>query len=281
MTLPPYPRLGECVRAMCLALDTKGSNRDVDRLAREGDYDWTKVDALINELLVEGARRLLGPLADEVLVPWLRHIRTEYCLLVLDVPLDAIGRAQALPTLVEEFFVPHASRLLLQLHARCPGPHLGVLLGDGRSPVRAVLEWLDQSVGSPVDKLLYPETTGSDKVSRDKMVKWRTGIDLPSGQSLKLLVDDLRRAPGTGGLADAAGAWLLVARALSQFDQLGIAPVRLLLRTRLESTHFDGQLRQRLQGLVAAAGAAWPEMADLGRRLWHDLQRTTRKQAGD
>jgi hypothetical protein len=281
MTAPPYPRLGECVRAMCLALDTKGSNRDVDRLAREGDFDWTKVDALINELLVEGARRLLGPLADEVLMPWLRHVRTEYCRLVLDVPLDAIGRAQALPTLVEEFFVPRASQLLLLLRARCPGPRLGVLLEDERSPVRAVLEWLDQSVGSPVDKLLYQETTGSDKVSRDKMVKWRTGIDLPSGQSLKLLVDDLRREPGTRGLVDVAGAWLLIARALSQFDRLGAAPARPLLRAYLESAQLDWIPRKRLQELVATAGAAWPEMADLGRRLWHDLQRTARKQAGD
>jgi len=266
---------------MCLALDTKGSDRDVDRLAREGDFDWAKVDRLIVELLVDRARRLLGPLADEVLMPWLRLVRTEYCRLVLDVPLDALGRAQSLPTLIEEFFVPHAAGLLLQLHARCPGPHLGVLLGDGRSPVRVVLEWLDQSVGSPVDKLLYPETTGSNKVWRDKMVKWRTGIDLPSGQSLKLLVDDLRREPGTRGLADSAGAWLLVARALSQFDRLGTAPVRPLLRTRVESAQLDGQPRQHLQDLVATAGAAWPEMADLGRRLWHDLQRTTRKQAGD
>lgn len=266
---------------MCLALDTKASNRDVDRLARQGDLDWAKVDGLSNELLVDGARRLLGPLADEVLMPWLRLVRTEYCRLLLDVPLDAIGRVQALPTLVEEFFVPHAAQLLLQLHARCPGPHLDVLLDDGRSPVRAVLEWLDQSVGSPVDKLLYPETTGNDKSSRDKMSKWRTGVDLPSGQSLKLLLDELRREPGTRGVADAAGVWLLVARALSQFDRLGTAPVHLLLRARLESARLDGNPRKRLQELVATAGAAWPEMADLGRRLWHDLRRTTQKHAGE
>jgi hypothetical protein len=281
MTKPPYPRLGECVREMCLALDSKAGNRDVDRLARDGDFDWAKLDNLFNDLLVEGPRRLLGPLADEVFGPWLQLVRTDYCLLVLDVPLDAVDRAQALPALVEDFFTPHALRLLVQLHEQCPGPGLGRLLDNNGTPVRTVLEWLDEGVGSPVDKLLYPGTTGADKSWRDKMGKWRTGVDLPSGQSLKLLLDDLRSAPGTRSHADAAGVWLLTARALSHFDQLGELPVRPLLRACFASGRLDGDPRQRLQHLGAAAGSAWPEMGALGRRLWHELQRTKQKQAGE
>lgn len=75
---------------MCIALDTKAGNRDVDRLAREGDFDWAKVDSVIDDLLVDGARRLLGPLADELFKPWLQLVRADYCRLLLDVPLDAV-----------------------------------------------------------------------------------------------------------------------------------------------------------------------------------------------
>lgn len=281
MTKPPYPRLGECVRAMCIALDTKAGNRDLDRLAREGDFDWERVDSLIDGLLVEGARRLLGPVAEEVFGPWLRLVRAEYCCLVLDVPLDALDRGQTLHALVEQFFAPHALQLLVQLHARCPGPDLERLLDDGRMPIKAVFEWLEEKVDGQIDKLLYPETTDDNKSSRDKMGKWRSGVDLPSGQSLKLLLDDLRSVPRMRGHADAAGVWLLTARALSHFDRLGAAPLRPLLRACLESGLPDESLRLRLQRLVTAAGSAWPEMADLGRRLWHDLRRTTPKEAGE
>lgn len=280
MTKPPYPRLGECARAMCIALDTKASNRDVDRLAREGDFDWAKVDSVIDGLLVDGARRLIGSIADELLEPWLQFVRADYCRLLLDVPLDAVGRGQALPALVEEFFVPHALRLLMQLHARCPGPDLERLLDGGRIPIATVFEWLDETAEVQIDKLLYPGTTGDAKSSRDKMGKWRSGVDLPSGQSLKLLLDDLRSDSSMREHAEAAGVWLLAARALSYFDQLRSSPVRPLLRIRLESELPNGSLRLRLQRLVAAAGSAWPEMADLGSRLWHDLKRTTLKQAG-
>ena len=281
MITPPYPRLGECARAMCIALDTKAGNRDVDRLAREGDFDWARLDSVIDELLVDGTRRLLGTVAEELFKPWLQLVRADYCRLLLDVPLDAVDRGQALPVLVEEFFAPRALQLLGQLHSCCPGPGLAALLDDERRPLAVVFEWLDAKADDQIDRFLYPGTTGESKSSRDKMGKWRNGIDLPSGQSLKLLLDDLRAEPRMREHVGAAGVWLLIARALSHFDQLGAAPVRPLLRARLEAGLPGGSPSQRLQRLVAAAGSAWPEMAALGRKLWHDIQRTTTKEAGD
>ena len=281
MTLPPYPRLGECVRALSTALDTKVGNRDVDRLAREGDLDWSLLDRVIKDLLIDGTRRILGPITCAVLEPWLQRVRDSYSRLVLDIPLDALERSQAMPVLIEEFFAPCAAQLLVQLHAQRPGPDLRRLLEVDRTPIAAVFEWLDEKAAGPIDKCLYPETTGEDKSSRDKLGKWRNGVDLPSGQSLKLLLDDLRAQPRIREHADAAGVWLLTARALAHFDQLGPAPFRPLLRSQLQTGSPDGRARQRLQHLVAEVGSAWPEMADLGRRLWHDLERIPPKHAGD
>lgn len=45
--LTPYPRLGECIGAMAGALDVKKVGSDVGRLAREGDFDWEKLDGVI------------------------------------------------------------------------------------------------------------------------------------------------------------------------------------------------------------------------------------------
>lgn len=281
MTPPPYPRLGECARAMCNALDSKAGNRDVDRLARDGDFDWSRLDGVINDLLIDGTQRLLGPIATELFEPWLRLVRADYCRLLLDVPLDAIDRSQALPVLIEEFFAPYAARLLAQLDTRCPGPDLARLLDAQRIPLATVFEWLDEKAGSQIDKLLYPGTTGEAKSSRDKLGKWRNGVDRPSAQGLKLLLADLRAAPETRDHANAAGVWLLVARALAHFDQLAPTPVRPLLRNRPELERTYGIARQRLRLQNAEAGSEWPEMADLGCRLWHDLKRTTAKEAGD
>lgn len=49
--LPPYPRIGECYRLLAKALDTKASNRQVDQLARQGDFDWQLITQLRHELI--------------------------------------------------------------------------------------------------------------------------------------------------------------------------------------------------------------------------------------
>ena len=35
----PFPTIGEIYRVLAGALGTKNNNRDLDRMAREGDYD--------------------------------------------------------------------------------------------------------------------------------------------------------------------------------------------------------------------------------------------------
>ncbi len=281
MNPPPYPRLGECVRALSIALDTKAGNRDVDRLAREGDIDWLRLDSVIEDLLVDGTRRILGPSSRALFESWIQLVRSSYSQLVLDVPLDAVERDQVLPVLLEDFFAPCAAQLLVQLQAERPGPDLERLLDAERAPLASVFDWLDEKLGGQFDKCLYPGTTDKAKSSRDKLGKWRNGVDLPSGQSLKLLLDDLRAEPKGREHAETAAVWLLTARALTHFDHVGSAPVRPLLRKQLHTRSQEGRAQQRLQQMVAEAGSVWPEMADLGRRLWNDLRRTTTKRAGD
>lgn len=277
--LPPYPRFGECIAVLASALDINKVGSDVGRLAREGDFDWEKLDAVVQELLVDGIAWVAGAAAQNIFAPWLVSVRGAYERLVLDVPLDAVGRSDVLPVLIEKFFVPAAANLLQQVHAALPSPDLKVLLAEGDEPVKAALEWLDGIVGAPVEKLLFPESTGSDRVEQEKVRKWRKGIDIPSSQSIKLLCKHLdeRCAP-----VESCAMWLLISSALSRLERLWGGSLRPLLRSHLEGRSPDSSsIESCLSELVQRAGHTWPELAEPGRKLWYDLRRTSPKLVGD
>lgn len=278
-SLPPYPKFGECIAVLAGALDINKAGSDVGRLAREGDFDWEKLDTVIQELLVDGSARVIGDAARNVLLPWLVSVREAYTRVVLDVPLDSVGRSDALPILVEKFFVPAAANLLQQLHNAIPGPNLQLLLAKELDPVQVALEWLDSLVGGPVEKLLYPGSTGSARTEQEKVRKWRNGIDLPSSQSIQLFCRKLdecwRKTPS-------CATWLLTASALARLDRQTAGSVRPLMLSHPDhSSPVGNSIHAILSELVKSAGRTWPELAEPGRKLWHDLRRTSPKQVGD
>ena len=277
--LPPYPRFGECIAALACALDINKAGSDVGRLAREGDFDWEKLDAVVKELLVDGSGRVIGDAAQSVLLPWLVSVREAYTRVVLDVPLDSVGRSDALPILVEKFFVPAAANLLQQLHNATPGPNLQLLLAKELDPVQVALEWLDSLVGGPVEKLLYPGSTGSARTEQEKVRKWRNGVDLPSSQSIRLFC---RKLDECWKKTPSCATWLLIAAALARLERQTAGPLRPLMLSHPDHSSLVGNpIHAILSELVKSAGRTWPELAEPGRKLWHDLQRTSPKQVGD
>lgn len=277
--LPPYPRFGECIAVLAGALDINKAGSDVGRLARDGDFDWEKLDVVVQELLVDGCARVVGDTAQRIFAPWLVSVREAYARVVLEVPLDAVGRSDALPVLIEKFFVPAAAALLQQVHTAMPGPDLKVLLAEENEPVKATLEWLDDIVGAPVEKQLYPESTGSDRVEQEKLRKWRSGIDIPSSQSIKLLSKHLheRCAP-----LESCAMWLLISSALARLERSWGGSLRPLIRPHLAGSSSDSlSIESCLSEMVQRAGRTWPELADPGRKLWYDLRRTSQKLVGD
>lgn len=278
-SLPPYPRFGECIAALAGALDINKAGSDVGRLAREGDFDWEKLDTVIQELLVDGRGRVIGDAAQRVLLPWLVSVREAYTRVVLDVPLDSVGRSDALPILVEKFFVPAAANLLHQIHAAMPGPNLQLLLAKELDPVRVTLEWLDSLVGGPVEKLLYPGSTGSARTEQEKIRKWRNGIDLPSSQSIQLFC---RKLDECWKKTPSCTTWLLISSALSRLERQWVGSLRPLMLSHPDhSSPVGNSVHAILSELVRSAGRTWPELAEPGRKLWLDLRRTSPKQVGD
>lgn len=277
--LPPYPRFGECVAVLASALDIKKTGSDVGRLAREGDFDWEKLDAVAQELLVDGCAWVVGDTAQRIIAPWLASTREAYARVVLDVPLDAVGRSDTLPVLIEKFYAPAAAALLRQVHNAMPGPDLKALLADGSDPVKVTLEWLDAIVGTPVEKRLYPESTGSDRVEQEKLRKWRSGVDIPASQSIKLLCT---RLDARCASVESCAMWLLISSALARLDRSWGDSLRPLIRPHIEGSSPDSlSIGSCLSEMVRRAGRTWPELADPGRKLWNDLRRTSQKPVGD
>ena len=279
--LPPYPRLGECISAMAGALDIKKVVSDVGRLTREGDFDWAKLDAVIQTLLLEGTERYYGKTVRMLVATWFAEVKENYCRLLLDVTLDSVGRDDALPILIEDFFIPYAAQFLLRAQALSAGPDLSQMLDTAYSPVAIVFGWLDGYLQRPIEKLLYPESTGTDRTDREKVSKWRNGVDLPSAQGIKLFSQRVLEVKCDSTQASTAALWLMIATALARFERDWNTPVRPLIIRGFQRSTTDHAVQDRLWELVRHVGRSWPELAEPGRKLWYDLRRTSPKHAGD
>lgn len=276
---PPYPRFGECISALAGAINADKTGSDVGRFAREGDFDWERLDTVIAELLVDHSATVVGDPAHQIFARWVSSVRSAYTQLVLGVSLDTLGRNDALPVLVQHFFAPAGGQLLQQVSADIPGPDLQRLLADSQQPLQVTFEWLDSAVGGPVEKLLYPGSTGSARVEQEKVRKWRTGTDIPSAQSIKLFY---RRLIECWKPIPACPVWLLIASALSRLERQSARPLRSLMLPYAQGTTPPSRtVEELLSELVVRAGQAWPELAEPGLQLWHDLRRTSAKQPGD
>lgn len=277
----PYPKLGECIDVLATVLDLIKADSDVGRLAREGDFDWEKVDKVIQTLLLEPTERYYGVAATKLVGPWLSEVRGSYCKLILEVSLDSVDRDETFPILIEDFFAPLAAQLLLNVHDQMPGPDLPCLLDAAKKPMAVVFQWLDVQLGESTEKLLYPQTTDSDRVDREKIRKWRNAVDLPSAQSIKLFTEKLRDARDKAALAETTAIWLMIAAALTRFDRRSSEPVRSQILRKILANSRDLTVQHRLLKLVQAAAENCPGLVESGLYLWEDLKRTSSKQVGD
>ena len=92
--LPPYPRLGECYRLLAKALDTKASNRQVDQLARQGDFDWQLLASLRDELLEAPLSSRINAQFARFVASAVETLQESYVQLIKTIALDALPRGQ-------------------------------------------------------------------------------------------------------------------------------------------------------------------------------------------
>jgi hypothetical protein len=225
---PPYPRIGEALRFLAGALDVKRRNRAVDRLAREGDFDWEQLPQLIDELIREPLARQIDPAFSELVGQWLAFFQGEYIRVLRTISLDALSREDALPLLQRHLFSAWVANLLVLMKHRFGGQDLHFLLapsGLGSSllpdinPIDAVLLNAEHSAGLDGGALtnLFYRIHDRDPRQRDQIERWRKGKQLPDVNSLIAGLDAWDRLkamhPRLPARVDVL-RWLIVARAI-------------------------------------------------------------------
>lgn len=219
--LPPYPRMGEIYRTLALAFDTKARNRDVDRYAREGDVDWRLPGGMVDELFFKPFCSVLDAEYAGALCQSLISFYQDYISLVGALGLDGLLREQALPVLIETFFVPHGASVLHGLAESFGGPELARLLDSEQTSIAAVFEWLSSEDTYALAKTAFPESTGTDRSSREMVFRWIQGKQLPDMPSIRLFLAAFERhaSPEQKRRIPDLRRWLMTARAIDWIER--------------------------------------------------------------
>jgi len=282
--LPPYPRMGEIYRTLALAFDTKARNRDVDKYAREGDIDWRFPGGLVEELFFKPFCAVLDAEYAGALCQSLIRFYQDYISLVASLGLDALLREQALPVLMESFFVPHGASVLHGLAESFGGPELARLLDSNGTSIAAVFEWLSPEDTYALAKTAFPESSGTDRTSREMVYRWVQGKQLPDMPSIRLFLVAFERlaSPEQKRRIPDLRRWLMTARAIDWLERSGdgCSPKSLMLSFILSGmpvvdagralSEAHGEEMARLSGLVMHAVT-----------LNRNLRRAIPKEAGE
>lgn len=280
---PPYPRLGECYRLLARALDTKSGNRDVDRLAREGDFDWQLIPQLRQEFISDPLAQRVNKEFSDFMVAVVDAFHVQYVHVVKTLQMDALTRSQSLPALITYLYAPYAASFILEMHKAIPSPPIVALLDTGRYPVDVVIDWLESELGIEPKQLgrrLYPDSTGLNKNGRQDLQRWRTGIQLPSLNSITLITRELlHHYPRRPHLIKAAGEWLITARMLSYLaDEASVyVDLRSLMLREVLGNIPNDDIGWILSTLNIKAAEHKRAVVESGLLLQEELKRTTRK----
>lgn len=280
---PPYPRLGELYRALAGALDTKARDRIVDRLAREGEYDWSLLPTLQQTLITSPLRDAIDEGFAGLVAQFVGHVHASYLRLVVNVPLDSLNRGDALPLLVEHYFAPHGVGLLLGIKQAFGGPDLMALLDPEKQPLAVVLEFFDKDGGRDLAKVAFPESTGTDRPDRELIARWASGTQHPDLQSIKRFTHRLsNRGDATmKKLARDLRRWLLVARALAWLEWESPLPFRGFMRRHLLLGLPEVDIGRVLSLANLEAGERFSVLTMPALMLYEGLKRTTPKAPGE
>ena len=179
----------------------------------------------------------------------------------------------------------------MDIEAAIPGPGVLNLLNPDANPVDVVLLWIDETLNVPAVTLLFPESTNSHRVEKEKIRKWKNGVDEPSSQSILLFSSALKSVAANKLitdtdfvseklLGDGISAWLLIAAALARLEKKSQIIVRPLIKKCLEENFFADDTSFKLAKKVQEVGESWPELRELGVQVWNELWRTTEKKIG-
>lgn len=286
---PPFPRLGEIYLELALALDLKKESqnfknlyKNINRLAREGDYDWSLLSTLCKELISKPLKEQTDEEFSELIESFILEIHEKYLYIVTNISLDNMSRQDTIPLLVNNYFSVNGCLLISHIHEKFGGPDIACFLDHHLNPIKVVLDWANQFSDDPsvksLIKMAFPETMDEDKTNRDTANRWVCGKQLPDLNSIQKFVKKLKNQNFTK--YENLCRWLLIARALAYFEEKfpGLRhTMHQYFQDRLQVIHIVPVLCDA----VIQKGNSWAELSRAGAMLHHTLRRTSKKLAGD
>ena len=252
-TIPPtpFPRLGDIYRNLALSLGTKRDSNELDRLAREGEYDWRIPDALMERLFIEPINELTqrtGKKSKAILAnPFsaltyklLTLYQQEYLQIVTSTELSATDRKSALPLLLDAFFVPTAWLGLHKINQELGGPDLIKILDENSNPMKEVFLWFESTTNTET-KTLFPRSHGEDRYQMELIRRWTSGENLPDYKSIEKIVNSIfkrnknKYEKSFENSCNTLAFWLLIARSVSWFTKTHKTPLNAIINKRIDN----------------------------------------------
>ncbi|MBF0250390.1 MAG: ankyrin repeat domain-containing protein [Alphaproteobacteria bacterium] len=284
---PPYPTIGEICRLLAGALDTKSAepvvSKKLDRLAREGDFDW-RLPPQVVEGLISKPLRDFDPDFSDFVGRFISFLLGEHINLLSQVSLDAMSRQEASPLLVRALGARHAAGFLISLRDRFGGPDLGDFLRRDAKPLDVLFQWGETVLGIDVAATAFPD----DKQKRDDVGRWRRGETIPDFfGSIRPLQRELEaRCSDRKPELLLFGKWLVAARALAwldrETDKAGFGSLIGMIREEILLNCPPRDVGRELSITNIKAGHRLREVSECGGLLLNvSLTRTKTKGPGD
>lgn len=172
--LKPYPNQGEIIRAIANSINSKGNNRELDRFARDGDYDYHLRGRMIDKVIFQPIKEVVNYEVAEFVKNYLESFLKNYIHMIQSIPMDGVSRKESLLVLNDWCFSFQAAGFLLNFFKKFGGPHPVLLASVDKNSLEIVFQWIDEHI--PDWKSLYQ---GLDKINKDQIQRWRIGKTLP------------------------------------------------------------------------------------------------------
>ena len=208
----PFPTQGEVFRIIVSALDVKQRNKDVDRLARDGDFSHTLL-AKLSEDLIQKTFEEKNPKFSAWLMDSVDELLKRYIKIVLSTHQEAMTRQQTLAILIEHFFIPYAATRVREIFGVIPP----FLEKPEKNAIDAVFVWLEQTRNLNIEAV-FDKKHDDVKIERRKISCWRTGKNIPDLQQILDLSDRLKGHADDSSVA-AFRAAMILARALEWLNK--------------------------------------------------------------
>ena len=289
---PPYPTVGECLRFVVNAFDLRvhgpeAARKRLDRLAKEGDYDWTLFPQLLDQMISLPLTKCTDEEFANFVAARVFYIRDSYIALLGTISLDALTRDEALPALTENFFLPMVSGFIHEAKSTFGGPDPILLLApsmatangkeDKFNPIEAVLQWfLHAHTGTfgDVRSSLFDRRNDPEGSRRDLLYRQLRGEQIPDTASLVEIVKTVQSRQWyrlDGPKPQLLARWLFIARALVWSEEHTPPEQQLrsvLMRWTAPGSPAEFDVGLPLSTIVVAKGNLYPQLKMAGGRAF-------------